>query len=348
MAFRCRADAALGFEHVDEGSKRVTGYTHADLVETGMICLPDLVAPAGRDAVRRQIQDAINRQGSFAIPFSMLTKDRTQTDGLLIGQGMYSGPLTITGIEGYILRMQTPVQSSSGLSTEMYDRIGHVPSDDHIANPEKGSEKRIRIPEPDPEAMSGLISGVRNSLQLLEQVIRMKAAAAATTPVEIRDLQAFTYTLDAHYQNVSIPLGSDRIPACAYFRAITSNFSELFADQLNQVTVTTHCEDDQTMEADASIPVGMMVTELLINCVRHAFIPGEAGRIELWFTRENDMYNLEVRDSGRGLPDEVSNGQQMGNGLTMVETLAMQVSGTVHFSNDKGAKVRISFPEISP
>jgi hypothetical protein len=106
MAFRCRAEAALGFEHVDEASKRVTEYTHADLVEAGLVCLPDLILESERDQVRQQIQDGINRQGTFAVSFTMLTKDRSQVDALLVGEGIFSSPLKLTGIEGYIVRMQ--------------------------------------------------------------------------------------------------------------------------------------------------------------------------------------------------------------------------------------------------
>jgi len=106
MAFRCRADAALGFEHVDEGSIRVTGYTEAELVQTGLINLPDLIQPSLREEVRSQIQDGINRQGSFAVSFSLITKDKTVAQAILVGNGVFKTPLTISAIEGYIIRMQ--------------------------------------------------------------------------------------------------------------------------------------------------------------------------------------------------------------------------------------------------
>lgn len=106
MAFRCKADAALGFEYVDEGSRHVTGYTQTDLVEAGQVCLPDLIQQGEREQVRQQIQDGINREGSFAVQFSMVTKDKTVVEGILIGKGIFPKPLMISGIEGYIVRMQ--------------------------------------------------------------------------------------------------------------------------------------------------------------------------------------------------------------------------------------------------
>jgi len=105
MAFRCRADAALGFEYVNEGSKRVVGYTKTDLVESGRVCLPDLIQTAWRETVRKQIQDGIDRQGLFVILFGLLSKDKTGAEGILIGKGIFADPLTITGIEGFIIGM---------------------------------------------------------------------------------------------------------------------------------------------------------------------------------------------------------------------------------------------------
>ncbi len=106
MAFRCRADAALGFEYVDEGSKRVVGYAPTDLVETGLVSLPDLIQQVCREEMRSQIQDGINRQGSFAVSCNLLTKDKEIVEGIVIGKGIFTSPLTLTGIEGYIIRLQ--------------------------------------------------------------------------------------------------------------------------------------------------------------------------------------------------------------------------------------------------
>ena len=113
MAFRCRADSALGFEFVDERSKLVTGYNSVELVETGLLALPDLIPPADRGEVRHLIQNGITRRGSFAIPFELFTKDRNPAEGILIGKGIFSGPLNLTAIEGYILRIQTTGDNQS-------------------------------------------------------------------------------------------------------------------------------------------------------------------------------------------------------------------------------------------
>lgn len=158
-------------------------------------------------------------------------------------------------------------------------------------------------------------------------------------------MRAFTFSLVSYYQKIAGTLGSDQILICPYLNGIVTNFTEQYEDTLHQITVTIRCEGDWNLGSATGIPVGIITTELLINSARHAFSEGEIGRIELSFTREEDWYILEVKDSGKGLPDEVTHGQPNGAGLTMVEELTMQLSGTANFSNDGGARVRIIFPE---
>ncbi len=46
---------------------------------------------------------------------------------------------------------------------------------------------------------------------------------------------------------------------------------------------------------------GLLVSELLTNAMRHAFGPGDTGRIDVTLAREGEMVRLAVRDDGRGM-----------------------------------------------
>lgn len=560
MAFKCRADATLGFEWVDEGAKRVTGYTHTELVETGKIALPDLVQPAGRENVRKMIQDGINRLGTFAVPFGILTKERVPAEGILIGKGIFAGPLTLTGIEGYLLRMQAPAGTISAnaekqlpgdLWHQLLDHTGdiitYIASDGTIRyitpsvlrilgyRPEEivmtrfsallapgeagrfeevrervhlmgsgGSSTRFQaitaggapvlvlirmfgsvdaggvilaitpVQEEKPLSSSaeelfqaacraspvpllitgrkdrrithtndaflrltghgsedevigltltgaglqattdeldsiesvldvnggyeGEITTIRTSLsevsillsarsfyggqkviiwslvplpskiesragdgetdqegakertrrykaglQLLEGVMSTKSLHAdIPSGMVIREMRTFLYAVSGFYTK---PSGSDQTMICAYLHAIGDHITEKYEDLLGPVTITVRCDGDWIMASDRGIPVGIITTELVINSITHAFDPDENGRIEVIFSREEDWYILEVRDTGKGLPEEITRGQPTSAGLSLVEDLTMQISGTANFSNNAGARVRIIFPD---
>jgi two-component system, sensor histidine kinase PdtaS len=87
--------------------------------------------------------------------------------------------------------------------------------------------------------------------------------------------------------------------------------------------------DDSVTTADRSVSLGLIVTELVINSLKHAFPDdGAQGHITVGFHTTGERWSLIVADDGLGLPgdhDQVEPG--LGTGI--VNALAAQVSATV-------------------
>ncbi|MFD2782478.1 sensor histidine kinase [Novosphingobium pokkalii] len=61
--------------------------------------------------------------------------------------------------------------------------------------------------------------------------------------------------------------------------------------------------DDVRLDVGRLLPLVLLLTELLANSFKHAFAPGERGRIDVRLEQaENDMLCLTVADNGKGLP----------------------------------------------
>lgn len=115
MMFRCKSDAALSITFADEGSRMVVGYTPAELVDTGFLSLPDLIHPDERDNVRSIIQAGLTAKKTFVIWTRLQVKDRAPAEGIIIGSGTFNGPLSLVGIEGYIVRvLSAPERTIAG------------------------------------------------------------------------------------------------------------------------------------------------------------------------------------------------------------------------------------------
>ena len=95
----------------------------------------------------------------------------------------------------------------------------------------------------------------------------------------------------------------------------------------------------------AGAPVGMILTELLINAIKYAF-PGEGGgTITVVLEKTDNGARLEVADDGAGLPRGFDPSAASGIGLNLVQALANQVGGT--FTIDKasrGLRCSLAFP----
>jgi PAS domain S-box-containing protein len=97
------------------------------------------------------------------------------------------------------------------------------------------------------------------------------------------------------------------------------------------------------LDLDRSIPFGLIVTELLTNCMKHAF-DGAAGKVTLSLHRLPDgTCALSIADNGRGAAISALE-QSESLGLRLVRSLAKQMGAAVSWASDEGTNVTLSFP----
>lgn len=84
--------------------------------------------------------------------------------------------------------------------------------------------------------------------------------------------------------------------------------------------------DDAYFGAEASVSIGLIVTELVINALKHAFPSHQAGgEIHVNFRSLAKGWLLQVTDNGVGKSQEAVPGL----GTSIVEALAKQLQATV-------------------
>jgi len=102
--------------------------------------------------------------------------------------------------------------------------------------------------------------------------------------------------------------------------------------------------DNISLSLDQAVPCGLIVTELFTNALKHAFTDGMDEKIiEVGFVKSGGRNILWVKDSGRGVPDEKSLSVAGSLGMTIVNSLAKQLGGSISYKNCGGLKVEIIF-----
>ncbi|HEV2567089.1 sensor histidine kinase [Sphingomonas sp.] len=95
------------------------------------------------------------------------------------------------------------------------------------------------------------------------------------------------------------------------------------------------------VKADTAFPLGIVITELITNCVKYAFPEPNTGEIVTSIERDdNGWATLLVRDNGVGM-GEVRAGS-LGYGL--VRALVKQINGQIEIEHKQGVGVLIKFP----
>jgi len=92
---------------------------------------------------------------------------------------------------------------------------------------------------------------------------------------------------------------------------------------------------------DASVSLGLIVTELVINALKHAFPDARGGKILVSYRSDGADWTLSVRDDGVGIP-RGAEPVVAGLGTSIVEALAKQLNATVDVANTHpGATISI-------
>jgi two-component sensor histidine kinase len=107
------------------------------------------------------------------------------------------------------------------------------------------------------------------------------------------------------------------IEATSYFEKLLNEISKVFDLKSISIKIDT---DHIILNAYEAIYCGLMLNELIINAVKHAF-ESNGGEIVITIRSQDDKKVLGVNDNGKGLKDEDFN---RSFGLLMVKSLAVE------------------------
>ena len=100
------------------------------------------------------------------------------------------------------------------------------------------------------------------------------------------------------------------------------------------------------LSVESAVPCGLIVNELLSNCLKHAFPNGRRGRVEVRIGRgPGEQLLLVVADDGVGLPPTLDVEKTESLGLQLVRTLAQQLDGHAQLVRGERTEFNITFPE---
>lgn len=98
--------------------------------------------------------------------------------------------------------------------------------------------------------------------------------------------------------------------------------------------------DNSSVDADRSVTIGLIVTELVINALKHAF-PEHDGKITVDYGSEGSDWVLSVRDDGIGMPTDPG-AVKPGLGSGIVEALSRSLEAEVLIeASNPGTQVSI-------
>ena len=88
-----------------------------------------------------------------------------------------------------------------------------------------------------------------------------------------------------------------------------------------------------TAESNEAVSIGLIVTELVINSLKHAFPDGREGEILVRYDVDGAGWQLSVSDNGVGRGDDTHEQVRIGLGTSIVDALARQLGARVEVAS---------------
>ena len=334
MMFRCRSDAALSITYADEGAVEVCGYTPSELADTGLIVLSDLIHPDDRDLVRSKMQAGISEKRSFIVRYRLVQKDRTNTDVIMTGSGIFRDPLKLTGIEGYIIRINSQF---------------FIKSDNARINPDINSDGKEIITD-DSKAIS---AGKKKQEFNNQSFYRLYLKKISNILIQKQGFNRGMTEQDMKFSIVLIELlilitkyyneNDTNINSCRFFADLSDLMKRTFINEFKGISLSVSDITEELISGYQGLCLGIITCEQCCNVFKYAFNQGQNGRINLSLRREEDWFIYQIQDNGKGLSDSVIRNRDFSGGFLIIEHLSEELFGMMNLLNDGGAVVRIIF-----
>ena len=217
----------------------------------------------------------------------------------------------------------------------------------------KWAEDQIRTSLQEKEVMLKEIHHrVKNNLQVVSSLLKLQAGHIEDKRiVEVfkesqNRVSAMALIHEKLYQSADLA----KTDFSEYIHSLTTALFRSYSANSRSIQLQLDIQEVR-LSIDTAIPCGLIINELVSNSLKYAFPSGETGTIYIQLqgqannSNEPIRYQLIVRDSGRGFPQNLDFRTTKSLGLQLVCTLTRQLQGEITLSQESGVQFTISFME---
>lgn len=186
---------------------------------------------------------------------------------------------------------------------------------------------------------------VKNNLQMAASLLRLQARRSSSREVKeaLQESVDRLLSLSVVHEFLS-QQGKEEIDVAEVMRSIF----ELVAGNMKDKDFclqTELCGSPIILPSRYASSLALVLNELVLNAMEHAFAGRSKGTIGLMMETGNKYYLLDLHDDGNGLPPDFHLSQCRSLGLQIVQTLVEgDMGGTFRLVNENGTHGKIMIP----
>jgi two-component sensor histidine kinase len=190
---------------------------------------------------------------------------------------------------------------------------------------------------------------IANSLQIIASILMLKASTVQSeeTRLHLRDAHARVVSVGALQQHLHAPTRGELTAVAPYLSQLCRSLAQSMIGESRGITVEVEA-DGATVSAGDAISIGLIVTEGVINALKHAFPRDEPNsRIIVAYDAHGPDWKLSIADNGIGTPHGGFARGKPGLGTTIVDALAQSLDAHVDRDSDElGTTLSVSHTAV--
>ncbi|MCB1177940.1 MAG: sensor histidine kinase, partial [Leptospiraceae bacterium] len=184
----------------------------------------------------------------------------------------------------------------------------------------------------------------KNNMQVISSMLAMKSLLVDNPAVKelIRDMSSRISAMALVHEKLYKAKDLSKMEIQSYINDLVSSIKKSFQPIIKDIEFQLNIQETY-LSIDTAIPCGLIINELLTNCIKHAFPNNQKGRIsiELEKNSENQIH-LIVKDDGIGIPESIDLDNSTSFGLQAVVGLVEhQMGGKLDLIRENGTTFQI-------
>jgi len=176
---------------------------------------------------------------------------------------------------------------------------------------------------------------IKNSLQIVSSLMQVQARREESVSARnaLKAAASRVLSISRIHDALQTNGGEDVVDLGAVLQTMCQSLHEM-AGQPETVSIMVEVEPVHA-PIDLAQPIVLMVNELVVNALRHAFHDDRPGTIRVSLAVVDNELRVMVADDGVGLPAEYGKGP--GFGASLVKMMTSQIEGVMTVESSSGA-----------
>lgn len=192
--------------------------------------------------------------------------------------------------------------------------------------------------------LSELQHRVKNNLQHVISILEIQKESVDFNNIDelIRGNQNRIHSMALLHKKLNVADNVNDVDLKRYVTELSELVKESYDNHKKKITLNTKCEIEE-ISIEKALPIGLIITELVSNSMKHAFKNRNIGIITIEIAKDEKTGNNQLYYSDNGDGFDFNKNSEKGLGQEIIKGLIDQLNGTTETKSSNGFELTIYF-----